>query len=374
MRATRAYINRNNLKYNIQLIRNLSEKNTMICLPVKADAYGHGAIEISKIAIECEVNYLAVATVSEAEALRQDGIKKPILLLGPVLPEEIKTISELEIETVISSEEELSRITSIAKNPIGLHLKIDTGMGRIGCKPSEAVKLAKSINDSAKARLCGTCTHFPVSDSSETSDIEFTKKQIKLFKNTIAAIEKANIPHGIIHAANSGAIINYPEAHFDMIRPGIISYGYLPGGKESLLNQDSIAKNLKPVMNFESKLMYIKKVSKGTSISYGRLFKTTEESWIGTIPVGYADGYPRKLSNKSKVFINGKLYPVAGTVCMDQLMVNLGKNLEVKLYDKVIIFGDTEGAPSAQDLAKTAETISYEILCGISKRVPRIII
>jgi alanine racemase len=375
MRATRAIIHTENLKYNLDIIRKLTGTGVKICLAVKADAYGHGSEGISRAAESFGIEYLAVAAVSEASTLRDCGITTPIILLGPILPEETEKAVKLDLEMIISTEGELRRIMEAgAGTSLNVHLKIDTGMGRIGCGPSEALNLSKKISETENIQLSGICTHFPVSDSSRTQDIEFTKKQIKLFNSIVENIRSEGIAPGLIHAANSGAILNYPDAHLDMVRPGIFAYGFLPGSDEGLLSELSTNLKPKPVMSFESKLMHIKQVPPGTYISYGRTFKTDRKTWIGTIPVGYADGYNRRLSNSAWVMINGEKCPVVGTVCMDQLMVDLGPVLKMKLYDRTVLFGFEKGAPTAEDLTDITGSIPYELLCAISKRVPRLFI
>lgn len=373
MRATRALINRQNFKHNLLSVRKLTKTGTKLCLAVKADGYGHGAVEISKAALNAGTDYLAVAAVCEAEELRDNGITAPLILLSPVLPEEITSLAALNLEAIVSTSEEIQMFAAAGgKNKLAVHLKIDTGMGRIGCRADQAPDLARMISKTPGIVLAGVCSHFPVSDSRACADIEYTKNQIKLFAKTVEGMKEAGIETGIIHAANSGAILNYPESHFDMVRPGIFAYGYLPGGKKGLIRELPQDLLPKPVMSLESRLMHIKKVPAGTDISYGRRYRTAEETWIGTIPAGYADGYTRMLTNKAKILIEGHLYPVAGTVCMDQLMVDLGSELRVKLYDRVIMFGSEEGAETAADLTAVTGTIPYELLCGISKRVPRI--
>lgn len=373
MRATRALIHTENLNHNINSIRKLIKPGVMQCLAVKADGYGHGAAGISRAAIDFGVDYLAVAAVSEAEDLRSSGITAPIIVLSPVLPEEVEELIELNLDTVISTEEEIIRLQAVLKRRIvNIHLKIDTGMGRIGCRTDNALRLAEMVSETKGMRLAGVCTHFPASDSCDQSDIEYTKMQIDVFSKIIDDIRAAGIDPGIVHAANSGAILNYPEANFNMVRPGILAYGYLPGGSAGLIKPLSGTLMPRPVMSFESRLMHIKKVPAGTYISYGRRYMTDKETWIGTIPAGYADGYSRSLTNKAAVLINGVQYPIAGTVCMDQLMVDLGPELKTELYDRAVLFGSEAGAATAADLTLISGTIPYELLCGISKRVPRI--
>lgn len=373
MRATRALIHTENLKHNLLSVKKLTGSGVKLCLAVKADGYGHGAVGISEAATIAGADYLAVAAVCEAEELRLNGITAPVIVLSPILPEEVDSLISLKLEAVVSTVAEIKMLAAAVKQKeIAIHLKIDTGMGRIGCRDDEALSLARHISNEAGIKLAGVCTHFPVSDSSDPADIEYTRNQIAAFSGIIDRIRKDGINTGIIHAANSGAILNYPESHFDMVRPGIIAYGYLPGGTEGLLRALPGELQPKPVMSFESRLMQIKKVPAGTDISYGRRYRTSTETWIGTIPAGYADGYTRKLTNRAKILIGGNLYPVAGTVCMDQLMVDLGPDLKVKLYDRAIMFGSEDGAETAAGLTAVTGTIPYEMLCGISKRVPRI--
>ena len=373
MRATRALIHTENLKQNLSSVRKLTKPGTKLCLAVKADGYGHGAVGISETAVAAGVDYLAVAAVSEAEELRENGITIPIIVLSPILPEETETLISLRLDAVVSSEKEVMMLSSAAKdNVLSLHLKLDTGMGRIGCPVEKALELAGMIEKTQQVKLAGVLTHFPVSDSSDADDIEYTKKQIISFSKAVKEIRDAGIDPGIIHAANSGAILNYPESHFDMVRPGILAYGYLPGGEEGLLRELPAELQPIPVMSLESRLMHIKKVPADTDISYGRRYRTEKETWIGTIPIGYADGYTRLLTNRAEILINDRLYPVAGTICMDQLMVDLGPELDAELYDKAVLFGSENGARTAAELTAITGTIPYEMLCGISKRVPRI--
>jgi alanine racemase len=362
MRATRAVIYLENLKNNIKNIKTFLRQRALFCLAVKADAYGHGLIQISKTAAEAGIDYLAVATVQEGEELRDAGIKIPILLYSLPIIEELDTIVQKNIIPMVSDfklVEELDRIGKKQEKFVPVHLKIDTGMGRIGCKPNEAKIIVDKIHTLDHIKLKGVSTHFPTADLPNDS---FTIKQIETFSKTISHIEKP----GIIHAANSGGLLYYPDSYFDMVRPGLLSYGYYPHkGSPRLLD-------VKPVMQLESQIVFLKKVSADTPISYGRTYLTKQDTTIGTIPIGYGDGYFRSLSNISEVYIKGKRYPVAGRICMDQFMVDLGSQPDISLYDKVILFGAQAGGPDAQEVSEWAGTIPYEITCSVSKRVPRI--
>lgn len=369
MRATKAVIHLDNLYYNIQQIQKYCGNNIRLCVPVKADAYGHGATRVAITAIKAGASFLAVASIQEGVDLRQAGIVTPILSLSLPTPEEIPSIIVHSITPLVFDKEFIHSLGSDAKKMnrvIPVHLKIDSGMGRIGCFPQDTVEIAKAIAEEPNLTLEGTCTHFAVSDSLNPEDIEFTKKQIAVFSNAVKAIREAGLNPGIVHAASSGAVLQYPEAHFDMIRPGILIYGYPPSKELSKVI------DLKPVMELETQVVSIRKVPKGTSISYGRTWIAKEDTLIATLPIGYADGLIRRLSPGIQVLINGKLYPIVGRICMDQCMVNLGSKTDVKRWDKVTVFGPDKKGDSAWDLAEQLDTITYEITCGIHKRVPRV--
>ncbi len=375
MRATRAIIHLDNLQYNIQEIKKKLKANTKICLPIKADAYGHGAVRIAVASIRAGVSYLAVASVQEAIELRNAGIIVPIISLSLPILEEIPSLIEYNIEPLVIDEEFINTLNEHAKklNKVaGVHLKIDTGMNRIGCTADEAVKIAMQIKRASNLELKGTCTHFAVSDSKEKEDIAYTKAQIKTFKTALKEIKKAGVSTGLIHAANSGAVLQYPEAQFDMVRPGILIYGYAP--------TKELEKNikLKPVMELISQVVLIKKIKKGESVSYGRIWTAEKDTFVATLPIGYADGLSRAFSPGLRVKIGNEYFPVIGRICMDQCMVDLGPAPWVQRWDKVSIFGPntskSEKNNSASDLAKMIGSIPYELTCGINKRVPRVYI
>jgi alanine racemase len=368
-RATRARIHLENINYNLDCIRTLVGSERKICVAVKADAYGHGAVEISKRALQWGVDFLAVATIPEAIILREAGIKAPIIIFSIATDREIDQIVDNELTPFVADNLYLRKISDSAMHSnktISIHIKVDTGMGRIGVTPEAAPALAEEAVSLPGIKLEGVCTHFPVSDSPEADDIAFTKNQIRIFKETVNTIKAKGIDPGICHAANSGAIIAHPDAHFDMVRPGICFYGYYPDQR-----MDKNRADFKPVMEFISQPAFIKKVEKGTSISYGRTWKAPAETWIASIPAGYADGYNRLLSSKAKVEIRGKLYPVAGRVCMDQFMVDLGPETDITTDDEVILFGPDGISPDAADLGELTGTIPYEVTCAVNKRVPR---
>lgn len=370
MRATQAHINLDNLHENINTIKKYVKQGTKLCCAVKADGYGHGAVRVSVAALKAGASFLAVASISEGIELREAGIVAPILSLSLPLKDEIPSLIVHSITPLVFDTEFIDQLNDVAismHRKIPVHLKIDTGMGRVGCSKEEASTLAKKIAVSEGLYLEGVCTHLACADSLIEDDIAYTKKQINNFSYAVDQIKKEGINPGILHCSNSGAIFLHPEAHFDMVRPGIVIYGYSSCAKEMGIE-------LKPVMEFSSQIVAIKHFKKGDSVSYDRTWIANEDCDIGVIPAGYADGLLRRLSPGLEVSINGKMYPIVGRICMDQCMVYLGKNYDVKRWDKVIFFGPEKNCNTAEDLANSIETISYEILCGVNKRVPRIYI
>jgi len=368
-RATRAIIHLENIKHNLDCIKKLTGGNRKICVAVKADAYGHGAVEVSRKALNWGVDFLAVATVPEAIILREAKITAPIILFSIAADQEIGQIVNYELSPFVADENYAQQIQSMAKalnKTINVHIKIDTGMGRIGVSPEESPALAEAIETMSNINLEGVCTHFPVSDSPDHDDIDFTKEQINKFTQAVEAIKSKGIDPGIRHAANSGAIIAHPDAHLDMVRPGICLYGYYPDQR-----MDKTTADFKPVMELVSQIAFLKKVKKGTTISYGRTWIAPVDTWIGSIPAGYADGYNRLLSSKGKVRIIGRTYPVSGRVCMDQFMVDLGPETDVQIAEDVVLFGPGSGSMDASDIGEITGTIPYEVTCNINKRVPR---
>lgn len=358
MRSTRANIYIKNLVENYSNIyKNCN--GAAICAAVKADAYGHGAIEVAR-ALETEgCNYFGVATIIEAEELIKSDIKSPIILLSLTTPPEIESIIAMNIEPVVTTLDFILLIEKESQKQnrnINLHLKIDTGMGRIGCRPEEAMELAEYIDRSENLKLQGICTHL---STSESENQDYTNSQIKLFKKVIENLGNKGIYPNVIHAANSGGILMNRDSIFNLVRTGISLYGYPPAKKPKY----SI--KLKPVLELLTKVVSLKTMPKGSDISYGRTYTTSKESLIATLPVGYADGYFRSLSNIGDVYINGKLYPIVGSICMDQMMVEVDSN--VRLYDDVILIGIKKNQPNAETLAKKIGTISYEILTNIHR-------
>ncbi len=387
-RCTRAIIYKDKLKYNIEQIKKYVDAGVKICLAVKADGYGHNAVLTAQLAQELNIDFLAVATVDEAIELRQAGIKTNILLLSICTPFEMPDLFEYKITPLVFGQEYIQLLIKAADSycenqgvnhdkKFDIFLAIDTGMGRIGCYPDEAGEQASLINDSTHLKLAGMCTHFAVSDSLEQDNQEFTKKQFEQFKAAVENVKAQGINPGICSCGASAALLNNSDMHFDMVRPGIITYGYYPDQiTAEYLKKAGKSFDIKPVLALETKVVAIRHFPAGKSVSYGRTWTAEHDTDIAVLPIGYADGLLRRFSPGLEVTINGKNYPVRGRICMDQCMVEIGKyNKDVKLWDKVIIFGPKEcGAlNTADDLAKLGNTISYEVLTSITKRVQRVI-
>ena len=387
MRCTKAVIYKDNLKHNLQEIKKLLQPETKICLAVKADAYGHNAVLVSQLAAEFGVDYFAVASVEEGIELREAGISSNILLLSLCTPGEMESLFEYKITPLVFSEAYISCLSSAADKffsetkadcadaRFSVHLAVDTGMGRIGCYSSEAASQAKMINETKHLKLGGMITHFALSDGVSAQAQAFTKEQYEDFCKAVASVKEIGIDPGICSCGSSAALMTQPQMHFDMVRPGIIAYGYYPDEvTKEYLEACGIKVDLKPVLSFETEVVAIRHFPAGKSASYGRTWIADKDTDIAVLPVGYADGLLRRFSPGLEVTINGKKYPVVGRICMDQCMVDIGKdNKDVKLWDKVLIFGPKESGAlnTAEDLARLGNTISYEVLTCLTKRVKR---
>ncbi len=370
-RRTVAVIDIDAIKNNLQKIKDKIGSDTLICPALKANAYGHGAIPIARmIQQENLANYIGVATVDEGIELREAGIKLPILLLGLIMIDEYLRAIQNNITITICSRKHIHHIENIYKinkiqNPIKIHLKVDTGMGRIGCNVNEAIELSETLNSISYIDFEGIFSHFPTSDERDKS---FSHKQMDLFENLLKKIEEKGIYIKLKHIANSGANLDLTrsfDSPYNMIRPGILVYGIYPSNETS--------ENIKvtPAMTFLSEIIYIKKVLKGTSLSYGRTYIVKKDTYIATIPAGYGDGVNRLLSNNGQVVINNKRYNIVGRVCMDQLLIDLGDDK----YDvgTRVSFFDQQNL-TVSEIARKLNTIPYEVLCWVSERVKRIYI
>ncbi|MDA3940509.1 MAG: alanine racemase, partial [Spirochaetia bacterium] len=327
MRPTRAIIHTDNFRHNINLVRNQVGREKLVCAAIKADAYGHGANELCSIAIEEGLSSFAVATVGEGVSLRKSNLTIQILLLTLTSPEEFPEIVGNGIQPFVADRAYIKGLNREAKKQghfLDVHLHIDSGMGRIGCNPDQAVEFARLITSLDSINLKGVSTHFACADEPSKP---MTNNQITKFKGAVEDIKSAGINPGIVHASNSAAIVGYSESWIDMVRPGIILYGYYPSHEQ----ERTLA--VKPVMEFRTEVVFLKRVAAGQALSYGATYITDRETVIATLPVGYGDGYNRLLSSKGIISINGKKYKIAGRVCMDQLLIDLGPETDVDLYD-----------------------------------------
>ena len=357
------------IRDNFAAMRGRLRDDTKMIAVVKTDAYGHGAVRIAEMMEpEAYIWGFAVATTEEAVELRRAGIRKPILCLGFVFPQDYDLLVRLQIRPAtfkLSMARQLSEAASRAGMILPVHLAVDTGMGRIGfqvCEEDadEAAEIAKLSN----LKVEGLFTHFARADE---RDKDYTQEQFRKYCRFEQMLEERGVSIPLRHAANSASIMELPGTHLDAVRAGITIYGIYPS--------DEVDRNLmpmKPAMSLISHICYIKKVPAGTSISYGGTFVTERESRIATIPVGYGDGYPRSLSNKGSVLIRGRRAPIVGRVCMDQFMVDVTE-IEAEEFDKVTLLGqDGEDAVTADELGRLSGRFPYELVCDISKRVPRV--
>lgn len=366
LRPTWAEINLPALVQNLKNISRKIRRQTKILAIVKADAYGHGAVEVAR-ACEKYRCYLGVALIEEAIALRQAGIKAPILILGSIFPfTNFKYVLEYDLIPTIASlagARSLSRIAAKHKKKIKFHLKVDTGMGRIGVRPASAVTTIKKIKTLPFIEMEGLYTHL----ASAESDESYSREQIGIFNRIIRELERERIAVKYKHVSGSAAILKYRDYAFNMVRPGLMMYGLAPfKGAEKQIT-------LHPVLSLKTKIVYLKRLPKGNSVSYGRTFVTKRNSFIGTLPVGYADGYAWGLANKAVVLVQGKRVPVIGRICMDMCMIDLTGMKGIDVGEEVILIGKQgQENISVNEVAEWAKTISYEIVCGISARVPKI--
>lgn len=355
---------------NLDFIHERIQGGAGLIAVIKANGYGHGAVSLARVMEETDfVSGYAVATFEEAAALREAGVSKDIMLLGESFPEDYEAMLRMDICPAVFQTESaklLSAACTRFKKKARIHLKVDTGMGRIGLPCNEeGLSLAKEIVALSGIEAEGLFTHFARADETDKSN---ALEQLKRFEWFSEGLRERGISVKYRHSANSAAILELPEAHFDRVRAGIILYGLLPSEevKES-------CKGLSPVMSLKSSVVYIKSVEAGTSISYGGTFTADRPMRIATIPVGYADGYPRSLSGKGYVLIRGKRAPILGRVCMDQMMVDVTGIPEAARYDEAVLLGSQgEERITAEDLGELSGRFNYELVCDVSERVPRV--
>lgn len=362
------------IQHNFSEVKKLVNKDKKIMSVVKADAYGHGVKYVAKQLEDIGTDWFAVSNLEEAIQLRKCNIKKPILILGYTPENMISKVSEYDISQTILSYEYGKKVIEECKKKnikIKVHFKIDTGMNRIGftCRSNDeygdSVKRIKELCESKELISEGIFTHFSSAD--DLSDSDYTKMQFNNFMEIVKKLESIGVKFGLRHCCNSAGIINYPDMHLDMVRAGIILYGLKPS------NDISRNVHLIPVMSLKTVVSQIKSLPKGASVSYCRKYVSDKEIRVATVPIGYADGYSTKFSNKSCMLVRGKRVKVIGRVCMDQLMLDVSDIDDVSQGDVVTVFGrDEDKYIFVDELAKCMDTINYEIVCLVGKRVPRL--
>lgn len=369
MHPTIIKINSHQFVKNLIAIRAQIGKNSKLCLPVKANGYGHGLVEIATSA-ENYVDYFAVSCLEEGKELIHNAICKPILVFGTFENEQIPELVANNLEVTIASlekAEELSKFCTQLNTNCKVHIGVDTGMNRIGVGMANATALIDYVLAQPKIELIGVYSHFAASDG---LDPFLTKQQIELFSK-IADYIKSRKPEVICHLANSGGVAYHPESYFDMVRPGLMSYGYFPAQAIESGPLSMIA----PCFSLVTRVSYFKTVPKGQGISYSHRYHTEGITNIVTLPIGYGDGYRRGLSNLGQVLIHGKKYPIVGSVCMDMMMVDLGEDGQAEVGDEVVLIGHQgDQEILLNELADKLNTINYEILVGFNDRIPRVLI
>lgn len=369
LRPTRAEIDLDRIEHNLIELRRLIGPEVKVMAVVKADGYGHGAVEVARTALRAGASSLGVAFIDEGAALRRAGIEAPILLLGftdpadaPLLLEHRLTPSLFDLE----SAQHFSRFFSEHGRCWPVHLKIDTGMGRLGLSPSRSAEFMAVLSQLPGLKLEGVFTHLSSADEAEGG--AFTAGQLRLFEEVMAAARERGIAPAVYHAANSAAAMLYPRSRYGLVRIGLSLYGCYP----SPWVQKCAPVELQPAMSLKSRIIFLKEVPPRTPLSYGRTYSTAADSVIATVPVGYADGYRRDLSNRGAVLVRGCRAPIVGQICMDQMMIDVSHIGGAAPGDEVILYGGgIPGGIPVEEVAALLGTINYELLCNIGKRVPR---
>ncbi|MFA5007980.1 MAG: alanine racemase [Candidatus Omnitrophota bacterium] len=352
------------LRENFNTIRRSLGRHVKIIATIKQQAYGHGLIPVARELSYLNVDCFGVGSIEEAVSLRENGFKEPILAISAILPEYVGEIPKYKITPTVADLDFAKKLNAAAARSnvqVPVHVKIDTGMGRIGLYYKEAHGFIHELKHLKAINVEGIYTHFPSADT----DPDFTNFQIDVFNKFILRLKKEGVVFKYHHCANSLGVAHYPHSHFNVVRPGLILYGIKPSAETPL--------KLNPVLSLKSKTIFIKKIKKGMSVSYGRTFVAAKPLNIATVSIGYADGYPWSLSNTAKTIIGDGFFNLAGRVCMDHIMVNLGSNRGIKVAEEVILIGKNNNLKiTAEEVAAWAKTIPYEIVSRLSQRIPRL--
>ncbi|BCJ87217.1 alanine racemase [Effusibacillus dendaii] len=368
IRPTWAEINLSNIAHNVQEFRRVLPSTTRILAAVKGDGYGHGAIPVAKQAIASGVDYLAVASVEEAIPLREAGIEEPILILGYTPPEAAEQVIRWNLTQTVFQNDLVDALEAAAKRTgtkARVHVKIDTGMGRIGLQAEEAIGFIRDLARREWIELEGVFSHLATADD---PDPRYVRSQFSRWERLLQELDDHLIQIPLRHLANSAAAIKFPEMAYDMVRIGISLYGLYPGKQV-----DRSLIDLRQAMQFVTKIVHLKMLPRGAGVSYGATPVEREQALIATLPVGYADGYSRLLSNKSSVLVRGQRAPIIGRICMDQCMIDVTDIKGVSVGDQVVLYGEQgDEFISLDEIADLIGTISYEVACDLGKRVPRL--
>ena len=372
-RATRAEINLTAFRHNLQNLRKYLDPQTRIMAVVKADAYGHGAVPCARIAVESgAANYLGAGVIEEGIELRENGLNAPILILGSIFPDEAEDLVRHNLATILCTQplaQALSKEAEKQDKTVSVHIKVDTGMNRLGISPENLPALLDQVRNLKNLKIEAVSTHF---SSADDEDLSVTQAQLEEFQTALTILQKEGVHTPIVHCANTSALFKFPESHFNMVRPGLILYGVLPSPSlRPVIDQGE--NPFQPVMQWKSQIILLKPIAKNQPVSYSGSFTTQRDSLIATLPIGYADGLHRMLSNKMDVLIRGRRAPQVGNICMDMILIDVTDIPDVQAGDEVVIFGrQGDEMISVEELAVKGKTIPYEILCSVSKRVPRI--
>lgn len=366
-RSTRAIVDLDALESNLRILAAGISSGTGLMAVVKANGYGHGAVMVARTALAARASWLGVATVDEGAALRSAGILAPILILGPIDPSEARIVASAQLTVAVGGADLIEPLRqasdSCQTGPIHVHLKIDTGMRRYGVLPEEAVTLARAIVETPGLRLTGVFTHFACADEADETP---TCAQAARFDRTLAALQRAGISPGVVHAANSAATLRSRRYDYDLVRIGIAMYGVPPSSEVPLWP------GMRQVLTLRSRLRRVVALRPGDAVSYGATYRAQHEERVGLVPVGYGDGYHRLLSNRAWMGLAGYQAPVAGRVCMDQTVIRLPACVHAAPGTEIVVFGPgQDGEPTLPELARLAGTIPYELATALAPRVPR---
>ncbi|MDO8683064.1 MAG: alanine racemase [Armatimonadota bacterium] len=369
MFSTIAEVNLNTIRRNVRAIKEKIGPNVRLMPIVKANAYGHGAVKVTRAALEAGADMFGVARIEEALELRDTGIEAPILIMGSAPAEAAQEIIDRNITATVfdaNFAQALSASAALSGKKAKVHIKVDTGMGRIGVHSEAALDFILYVMGFPGLVVEGVFTHFPCADEDDSG---FTKRQISDFTRLTKELEHRGVRPTIAHAANSGGIADHPESHLDMVRAGIILYGLYPS--------KTVARcvDVEPVLTLKTRVAFIKQIEPGMTVSYGRTYRAKRRTSVATIPIGYADGFSRHLSNCGHAIIHGSRVPIIGRVCMDQTMLDVSNVPDVRVGDEVILYGSQGNETiSVEDVAALLNTVPHDVLCAIGQRVPRVYI